>query len=103
MQDQGVMINIERPMVIYESMEFELQRLDIPDVKLRLADSRMEVDGKRGDVRLTFEFLCGETVVGTGCKRLLLSGMRPYEQEGMDQLVNAYLARRDNYQSGGSA
>ena len=36
------------------------------------------------------------------CKRLLLSGLRPYEQGGMDQLVTAYLARRDNYQATGS-
>ena len=102
LQDQGVMINTERPMVIYESMEFELERLDIPNVRLRLADSGMQVNGKRGDVRLTFEFLCGEIVVGSGRKRLLLSGLRPYEQGGMDQLVNAYLARRDNYLSTGS-
>ena len=40
MQDQGVVINIERPMVVHESMEFEPKRLDIPNVKLRLADSR---------------------------------------------------------------
>ena len=99
LQEKGVMINVERPMVIYESMAFELTRVDIPNVELRLADSRMQVDGKRGDVRLTFEFLCGKTVVGTGCKRLLLSGLRPYEQSGMDKLVNAYLARRDNYQA----
>ena len=102
LQDQGVMINIERPMVIYESMDFELERLDIPNVELRLADSFMKVDGKRGDVRLTFEFLCGEAVVGTGRKRLLLSGLRPFEQDGMDKLVSAYQARRDNYQATGS-
>ena len=101
-QDKAVMINIERPMVIYESMDFKLERVDIPNVKLRLTDSRMKVDGKRGEVRLTFEFLCDETVVGSGCKRLLLSGLRPYEQSGMDQLVNAYLARRDDYRSSGS-
>jgi len=98
MQDQGVMINVERPMVIYESMAFELQRLDIEDVELHLTDSRLHVDGRRGDVRLTFEFLSGADVVGTGYKHLLLSGLRPYEQEGMDKLVNAYLASRDNYQ-----
>ena len=102
LQDKGVMINIERPMVIYESMDFELERLDIPNVELRLADSAMKVDGKRGDVRLAFEFLCGEAVVGTGRKRLLLSGLRPFEQDGMDKLVSAYQARRDNYQSTGS-
>ena len=100
LQEQGVMINVDRPMVIYESMDFQLERVDIPNVVLQLADSRMEVDGKRGEVRLIFEFLCGETVVGTGYKRLLLSGLRPYEQGAMDQLVSAYLARRENYQSG---
>ncbi len=102
MQEQGVMVNIERPMVIYESMAFKLQRLDIPNVELRLAGSQMEAEGKRGEVRLTFEFLCDDTIVGTGCKRLLLSGLRPYEQEGMDKLISAYLGRRDKYQSTGS-
>lgn len=102
MQQQGVMINIERPMVIYESMAFKLERVDIPNVNLRLSGSEMKVDGKRGDVRLTFEFLCGDTVIGNGCKRLLLSGLRPYEQAGIDQLVTAYLARRDNYLASGT-
>ena len=97
LQEQGVMTNIERPMVIYESMSFELDRLDIPNVELRLTDSRINVEGRRGDVELSFEFLCGEQVVGTGCKRLLLSGLRPYEQDGMDRLVSAYLAKRDAY------
>lgn len=99
LKDQGVMINTERPMVIYESMEFLLERLDLPNAGLRLADRRLEVDGKRGDLRLRFEFLCGDTVVGSGSKRLLLSGLRPYEQARMDQFVNGYLARRDAYQS----
>lgn len=99
LRENDVMINIERPMVIYESMEFELQRVDIPNVELRLADSRMTVDGKRGDARLSFEFLCGDRVVGTGHKRLLLSGLRPYEQDGIVELVDAYQQRRDEYQS----
>ena len=103
LKDRGVMVNTERPMVIYESMEFTLERVAIPNARLRLADSRLEVDGKRGDLRLRFEFLCGETVVGSGSKRLLLSGLRPYEQERMDQFVNGYLARRDAYRSIGSA
>jgi hypothetical protein len=102
MQDQGVMVNVERPMVIYESMGFELERLDIPRLELRLVGSRMQVDGKRGDVRLTFEFLCDGRVCGVGSKRLLLSGLRPYAQDGMDRLVNAYLERRDDYQANGS-
>lgn len=97
MQEQGVMVNTDRPMVIYESMAFELQRLDIPNIELRLADSRLTVKGKRGDVNLRYDFLCGETVVGSGCKHLLLSGLRPYEQEGMDHLVSTYLARRNEY------
>lgn len=103
MQEHGMMINVERPMVIYESMTFDLARVDIPNVQLRLADNTMQVNGKRGDVRLSFEFLCGETVVGTGCKRLLLSGLRPYDQASMDGLVEGYVARRDSYRPGDPA
>ena len=102
LKDQGVMVSIERPMVIYESMGFELKRLDVPSLELRLAGSTMKVDGRRGEVCLTFEFLCDEAVVGTGSKRLLLSGLRPYEKGGMDRLVSAYLARRDNFLSSAS-
>lgn len=97
MRDRGMMINTERPMVIYESMAFQLQRLDIPKVSLRLADSDMTVEGKRGDVQLGFEFLCGKQVVGVGRKHLILSSLRPYEQESMDRLVNSYLTRRDGF------
>lgn len=99
MQAKGVMINIDRPMVIYESMAFQLDHMDVANIQLRLAKSEMNVDGKRGDVRLSFEFLRDERIVGTGWKHLLLSGLRAYEQESMDKLVNAYLARRDNYLS----
>lgn len=103
MKEQGVMVNVQRPMVIYESMAFKLERLDIPNVELRLADSSIKTEGRRGEVLLSFEFLCGDSVVGTGCKRLILGGLRPYEQEGMDKLVNVYLARRDSYQPTGDA
>lgn len=98
MQEQNVMINTDRPMVIYESMNFELQRVDIPNVELRLKETELKVTGKRGGVRLVFEFLCGEQVVGTGCKHFLLSGLRPYNQEAMDVMVTNYLARREQYQ-----
>ena len=101
-EENGVMINIERPMVIYESMAFELDRLDIPNVGLRLAESTLKSHGKRGDVQLRFEFLCGDTVVGTGYKRLLLSGLKPYDKEGMERLVTAHLGRRDRYEKTGS-
>lgn len=103
MRDKGVMINVERPMVIYESMAFALERLDIPNVALRLTDSELKVDGRRGEVRLSFDFLCGEAKVGTGNKRILLSGLRPYEEDSMSRLVSSYLASRDNYQSAASA
>lgn len=99
MQEQGAMINVDRPMVIYESMAFKLERLDIPNVELRLASSSMKAEGRRGEVLLNFEFLCGDTVVGAGCKRMVLGGLKPYEQEGMDRLVSAYLGRRDSYEA----
>lgn len=103
MQEQGVMINVDRPMVVYESMAFELERMDVQEVGLRLVESHFQFEGRRGDVRLTFDFVSGDAVVGTGCKRLLLSGLRPYEQDSMDALVKAYLASREAYRSAAPA
>ncbi|MDX1346390.1 MAG: DUF3581 family protein, partial [Sedimenticolaceae bacterium] len=42
MQEQDVMINPERPLVIYESMSVDLERLDITNPELKLENSSLE-------------------------------------------------------------
>ncbi len=97
MQRHRVMINIARPLVIYESMSFDLERLDLEEVELELADSTLEVKGKRGDARLYFKLRSGTEVVGTGFKKLVLSGLRDYDQTTIQELVERYLIRKASY------
>ena len=90
MEQHQVMINPERPLVVYESMSFDLERLDITELSLQLADSTLEVKGKRGDVRLFFQFTSGDDVIGNGFKKLVLSGLRDYDRSALQGLVDRY-------------
>jgi hypothetical protein len=75
-------------------MSLSLDRLDISAPKVEFLDAQMEVDGKRGNVSLQFSINDGETVVGRGEKKLVLSGLRVFDQQAMDQLILDYEARK---------
>ncbi|BCN93200.1 hypothetical protein THMIRHAM_09850 [Thiomicrorhabdus immobilis] len=97
MQQHNVMINPERPMVIYESMAFEFERLDVKSPALKLSNTSLDVAGKRGTVRIEFDVLDGETKVGSGYKTMVLSGLRDYEQSQVDGLVELYETSKKDY------
>lgn len=96
--ENGVMINQDRPMVIYERMSFELDRVDIKQPQMAAAKADFEVNGKRGTADLNFIIKDGETVVGTGFKRLIVSGLKPYDESAAQALVQAYLDSKIAYQ-----
>ncbi|MDF0533118.1 DUF3581 domain-containing protein [Shewanella sp. A32] len=95
MQEYQVMINPERPLVIYETMSFELDILAFEEMTLELVNKQLQVDGKRGDVLLEFALLSGEQQVGTGRKTMVLSGLRPYEQNGLNGMITEYQRRSE--------
>ena len=97
MSEQNVMVNPDRPLIIYDSMSFELERLDIDDVTLRLTTKLLEIHGKRGDVTLEYDLFSGDQPVGRGCKRMVLSGLREYDGDRMDRLVHDYNQRKLDY------
>ena len=97
MARHNVMINPQRPLVVYESMAFHLDRLGIAETELELADSRLEVNGRRGDAGLFFRIKAGGQVVGTGSKKLVLSGLREYDPQSMQRFTEEYLARKSTY------
>ncbi len=99
MQQHEVMINPERPLVIYESMSIEMERLDVEDIRLATDSTSLDVDGKRGNAHLKFKLISNGETVGTGSKRLVLSGLRGYEQDKIDELCAAYAQWKDNYQA----
>ncbi|MCL1050467.1 DUF3581 domain-containing protein [Shewanella abyssi] len=97
MKQHQMMINPARPLVIYESMSFDLTTLDFTEVELTLVAQDLQIQGKRGDVTLTFELHSGETLVGTGIKTLVMSGLRPYVDDQAQQMFDRYEERRISY------
>ncbi len=95
MREQGSMINPDRPLVIYESMEIDLKDLNITQPELEITDTSLEVNGKKGRVRLEFCLKQGEKIIGSGIKYMSLRGLKPFIQEQIDRVVNDYMLRRD--------
>jgi len=90
MQQEGVMINPTRPLVIYKNMEIYLDKLTGENIELRLNKSILEKNGKKAEVRLEFNILANDEEIGHGSKNLLLSGLRDYHQEELDEVIQSY-------------
>ncbi len=97
MTENNVMINPARPMVMYQSMEINLERLDIKTLSLQLAQTSLSIEGKRGDAWLEFDLISEGEVVGHGKKHMLLSGLREYCQDNVDAMVEQYKNSKANY------
>jgi len=97
MHENNVMINTERPLVIYDHMRISLNTMDVDKVDLALADSSFRLYGKRGDVALNYDLCCNGEQVGKGQKKMVMSGLREYDQVKIDELVEIYGARKDQY------
>jgi hypothetical protein len=94
MQEHQVMINVARPLVMYQSMSLSLDQIALSTPEVKFLDAQMEVDGKRGNVTLQFSINEGEKAIGRGEKKLVLSGLREFDQQAMDQLILDYEARK---------
>jgi hypothetical protein len=97
MKENNIMINTERPLVIYDHMRIALDTIDLESVSLEHSNCEFRLYGKRGDVALNFNFFCNGEQVGKGQKKMLISGLREYNQEKIDQLVSSYTQRKDAY------
>lgn len=97
MKDNNVMINPDRPMVMYESMAFEFDKLEAQNPSLELVNSTLNVDGKRGSVRMEFDVIDNGSKVGSGFKTMVLSGLREYDQAKVDGLIELYESSKVAY------
>lgn len=93
MQQENIMINPTRPLVIYESMSVQLDRLDIKNLQVELFQTGIDVQGKRGKVCLEFEILCHDKKIGCGKKNMILSGLRAFDEPIMNELIEEYQQR----------
>jgi len=90
MKEEGVMINPAKPMVIYDMMKLGFEKFSEHQPEVVLKGSRFDVNGKRGMVIMDFDICANNEVVGHGEKQIIMSGLRPYDQEGIDVLVDNY-------------
>ncbi len=97
MQLKNVMINPARPMVMYQSMVIELNEFSFSEPTIELAKQEINVEGKRGDVSIHFNIIAEGKIVGCGEKHFLLSGLRAYEEDAMNSLVENYEATKVAY------
>jgi len=94
MQQHDVMINPDRPLVIYESMAFELQHLEFDELQIELAETSLKVEGKRGTAELHFSMNANGQLLGHGVKQLVLSGLRSFDQTAVQLMCDTYQASK---------
>jgi hypothetical protein len=94
MEQHQVMINNNRPLVMYQSMSLNLEQLELDKPEVKLINADMQVEGKRGNVTLNFAINDDGKAVGRGEKKLVLSGLREFDAQAMDQLIKEYEARK---------
>ncbi|MCF4176360.1 DUF3581 family protein [Vibrio sp. McD22-P3] len=99
MKEKQMMINCQRPLVIYESMEVEFSRLDLTHPEVEFNGATFDIDGKRGIVTLNFNFKEDGIIIGKGVKRMVVSGLKPYSDEAIDDLVERFNARKETFLS----
>lgn len=99
MEAHGVMFNPQRPLVIYDRMDYSLERLDVANMELEFSGSNLLVDGKRADADLEFVMRKDGTQLGVGSKRLIISGVRPYDPAIMEAVVEEFNRLKAAYQS----
>jgi hypothetical protein len=95
--EKNVMFNLNRPLVIYESMTLSFHHLNFRQASVEMMEPKMEVNGKRATAFLHFQIKAGENVVGSGFKKLAISVSSVYESEPMQAFVDEYLARKNGY------
>jgi hypothetical protein len=95
--EQKRMINPDRPMVIYQSMTIDLDRLDIANPLLKGDYNKLEINGRRGSVELAFHLEDDGEIVGRGKKHMLLSGLQEYSADTVATAISTYNEGKDAF------
>ena len=97
MKEHNVMINPDRPMVIYKNMSIELDTIDIQNPTLEPAGTSLTVQGKKATALLEFAVKSNGKTVGKGLKTLMLRGLQEYDQQKVDKIVDSYNERKVSF------
>ena len=98
MKEHQVMFNPARPLVMYNSMNFEFSTLTLHNpLHVELAKSEFEVEAKRANEFLHFEIYDGEKVIGRGIKTVVVGGLKTYDHDAISAFADNYLALRNAF------
>ena len=116
MQSADIMINPDRPLVIYKDMTIlfnemanelfhandsghltELQQPIGDRLSLSSSGNDIEVNGRKGSVRLSFTIEADGQKIGTGEKNMVLGGLREFDEQAMMAIVDQYNTWRREY------
>ncbi|WP_411992291.1 DUF3581 family protein [Agarivorans sp. DSG3-1] len=90
LEEQGLMLNRKRPLVIYENMSLHFERLPTCSPQLEFAGGEFIPNGKRGVAILKFVISEAGETIGTGQKRMVIGSLLPYEKAESDILIANY-------------
>lgn len=99
LEEQGVMFNPQRPLVIYDSMDFSLEELPVREPNVEFARGSLEVQGKRAVVLFEFHMHADGKTIGTGSKKLMIGGLIPYDAQVMDETITGFNRMKSEYES----
>jgi len=88
--EQNVMLNPDRPLVIYQSMALSLNRLDLTKPALVSSQSTLNLNGKKGASRLEFNLIESGEIVGHGEKSMVIGGLLPYEKSVAERMTRKF-------------
>lgn len=97
MAEHNIMINPERPMVMYESMAVRFTATPTQQTRLTFTGYDIEPNGKRAQVALKFAIHNEDGVIGNGHKTMLLSGLRAYDPQAMQEVCDRYAQVKKDY------
>ncbi|SEO99689.1 DUF3581 family protein [Aquisalimonas asiatica] len=97
MRQREMMFNPDRPLVLYDSMAFELKGAVTAGLDMVLETASLDVNGKRGEEWLRFQVVDGDHVVGEGSKKVVISGLQPWDESRMQPFIDDYTARREHF------
>jgi len=97
LSDNNVMLNPDRPLIIYQSMSINLDHLDFAKPELEFSNASLTVSGRRGGAILEFRLIASGNVVGSGEKRFAISGLRELDRDVVKRSVYSYNRLKESF------
>ncbi|MCK5818980.1 MAG: DUF3581 family protein [Psychromonas sp.] len=98
MKEHQIMFNISSPLVIYHSISFELDTLKLKNnLQLKHSSINMELNHKRANCFVYFDLFDGKKIIGRGMKKLIIAGIKPYDEKLLTEFAEKFIARRDSF------